>query len=79
MLRYLGWATLDLKSIRLAAELRGCRDLLLRSKFQEDLPQQQHAHTPQRFLQQADAAALGAVLTKSQTEAVLRHFQNEVS
>jgi hypothetical protein len=26
-------------------------------------------------VQQADAAALGAVLTKSQTEAVLRHFQ----
>lgn len=29
-----------------------------------------------RAVQQADAAALGAVLTKSQTEAVLRHFQN---
>jgi excinuclease ABC subunit C len=28
-----------------------------------------------RAVQQADAAALGAVLTKSQTEAVLRHFQ----
>jgi len=28
-------------------------------------------------VQQADAAALGAVLTKSQTEAVLRHFQKE--
>jgi excinuclease ABC subunit C len=32
-----------------------------------------------RAVQQADAAALGAVLTKSQTEAVLRHFQKEVS
>ncbi|MGZ4889216.1 MAG: helix-hairpin-helix domain-containing protein, partial [Candidatus Angelobacter sp.] len=31
-----------------------------------------------RAVQQADAAALGAVLTKSQTEAVLRHFQKEV-
>lgn len=31
-----------------------------------------------RAVQQADAAALGAVLTKSQTEAVLRHFQREV-
>jgi excinuclease ABC subunit C len=30
-----------------------------------------------RAVQQADAAALGAVLTKSQTEAVLRHFQAE--
>jgi excinuclease ABC subunit C len=30
-----------------------------------------------RAVQQADAAALGAVLTKSQTEAVLRHFQKE--
>jgi excinuclease ABC subunit C len=30
-----------------------------------------------RAVQQADAAALGAVLTKSQTEAVLRHFQTE--
>jgi excinuclease ABC subunit C len=29
-----------------------------------------------RAVQQADAAALGAVLTKSQTEAVLRHFKN---
>jgi hypothetical protein len=29
-------------------------------------------------VQQADAAALGAVLTKSQTEAVLRHFQKSV-
>jgi excinuclease ABC subunit C len=28
-----------------------------------------------RAVQQADASALGAVLTKSQTEAVLRHFQ----
>jgi len=28
-----------------------------------------------RAVQQADAAALGAVLTKNQTEAVLRHFQ----
>ena len=28
-----------------------------------------------RAVQQADAAALGAVLTKTQTEAVLRHFQ----
>jgi hypothetical protein len=28
-----------------------------------------------RAVQQADAVALGAVLTKSQTEAVLRHFQ----
>lgn len=28
-----------------------------------------------RAVQQADAAALGAVLTKSQTEAVLKHFQ----
>src|SRR5712671_5506648 len=28
-----------------------------------------------RAVQQADAAALGAVLTKSQTDAVLRHFQ----
>jgi excinuclease ABC subunit C len=28
-----------------------------------------------RAVQQADAAALGAVLTRSQTEAVLRHFQ----
>src|SRR5256885_15894938 len=28
-----------------------------------------------RAVQQADAAALGAVLTKPQTEAVLRHFQ----
>jgi hypothetical protein len=28
-----------------------------------------------RAVQQTDAAALGAVLTKSQTEAVLRHFQ----
>jgi excinuclease ABC subunit C len=28
-----------------------------------------------RAVQQADAAALGAVLTKSQTEAVLRHFE----
>jgi excinuclease ABC subunit C len=32
-----------------------------------------------RAVQQADAAALGAVLTKSQTAAVLRHFQKEVS
>jgi excinuclease ABC subunit C len=32
-----------------------------------------------RAVQQADAAALGAVLTKSQTEAVLRHFQKEMS
>ncbi|HEY1528441.1 MAG TPA: excinuclease ABC subunit UvrC [Candidatus Angelobacter sp.] len=32
-----------------------------------------------RAVQQADAAALGAVLTKSQTEAVLRHFQKEGS
>jgi excinuclease ABC subunit C len=32
-----------------------------------------------RAVQQANAAALGAVLTKSQTEAVLRHFQKEVS
>ena len=32
-----------------------------------------------RAVQQADAAALGAVLTKPQTEAVLRHFQKEVS
>ena len=32
-----------------------------------------------RAVQQADAAALGAVLTKSQTEAVLRHFQKQVS
>jgi excinuclease ABC subunit C len=32
-----------------------------------------------RAVQQADAAALGAVLTKSQTEAVLRHFQKEAS
>jgi excinuclease ABC subunit C len=32
----------------------------------------------ERAVQQADAAALGAVLTKSQTEAVLRHFQKEV-
>jgi excinuclease ABC subunit C len=32
-----------------------------------------------RAVQQADAAALGAVLTKSQTEAVLRHFQKEIS
>jgi excinuclease ABC subunit C len=32
-----------------------------------------------RAVQQADAAALGAVLTKSQTEAVLKHFQKEVS
>jgi excinuclease ABC subunit C len=32
-----------------------------------------------RAVQQADAAALGAVLTKSQAEAVLRHFQKEVS
>jgi len=32
-----------------------------------------------RAVQQADAAALGAVLTKSQTEAVLRHFQKEES
>jgi excinuclease ABC subunit C len=32
-----------------------------------------------RAVQLADAAALGAVLTKSQTEAVLRHFQKEVS
>jgi excinuclease ABC subunit C len=32
-----------------------------------------------RAVEQADAAALGAVLTKSQTEAVLRHFQKEVS
>jgi excinuclease ABC subunit C len=32
-----------------------------------------------RAVQQADAAALGAVLTKSQTEAVLRHFRKEVS
>jgi excinuclease ABC subunit C len=31
-----------------------------------------------RAVQQADAAALGAVLTKSQTEAVLRHFQKSV-
>jgi excinuclease ABC subunit C len=31
-----------------------------------------------RAVQQADAAALGAVLTKSQAEAVLRHFQKEV-
>jgi excinuclease ABC subunit C len=31
-----------------------------------------------RAVQQADAAALGAVLTKSQTEAVLRHFQKTV-
>jgi excinuclease ABC subunit C len=31
-----------------------------------------------RAVQQADAAALGAVLTKSQTEAVLRHFQKQV-
>ena len=30
-----------------------------------------------RAVQQADAAALGAVLTKSQTAAVLRHFQKE--
>jgi len=30
-----------------------------------------------RAVQQADAAALGAVLTKSQTEAVLRHFEKE--
>ena len=30
-----------------------------------------------RAVQQADAAALGAVLTKSQTEAVLRHFGKE--
>jgi excinuclease ABC subunit C len=30
-----------------------------------------------RAVQQADAAALGAVLTKSQTEAVLRHFQQQ--
>jgi excinuclease ABC subunit C len=30
-----------------------------------------------RAVQQADAAALGAVLTKTQTEAVLRHFQKE--
>ncbi len=29
-----------------------------------------------RAVQQADATALGAVLTKSQTEAVLRHFQS---
>jgi excinuclease ABC subunit C len=32
-----------------------------------------------RAVQQADAAALGAVLTKSQTEAVLRHFQEQQS
>jgi excinuclease ABC subunit C len=32
-----------------------------------------------RAVQQADAAALGAVLTKSQTEAVLKHFQKQVS
>jgi excinuclease ABC subunit C len=32
-----------------------------------------------RAVQQADAAALGAVLTKSQAEAVLRHFQKEMS
>jgi excinuclease ABC subunit C len=32
-----------------------------------------------RAVQQADAAALGAVLTKLQTEAVLRHFQREES
>jgi excinuclease ABC subunit C len=32
-----------------------------------------------RAVQQADAAALGAVLTKPQTEAVLKHFQKEVS
>ncbi|HEY2496472.1 MAG TPA: excinuclease ABC subunit UvrC [Candidatus Angelobacter sp.] len=32
-----------------------------------------------RAVQQADAAALGAVLTKPQAEAVLRHFQKEVS
>jgi excinuclease ABC subunit C len=32
-----------------------------------------------RAVQQADAAALGAVLTKSQAAAVLRHFQKEVS
>jgi excinuclease ABC subunit C len=31
-----------------------------------------------RAVQQADAAALGAVLTKPQAEAVLRHFQKEV-
>ncbi|HZD94245.1 MAG TPA: excinuclease ABC subunit UvrC, partial [Candidatus Sulfotelmatobacter sp.] len=30
-----------------------------------------------RAVQQADAAALGAVLTKTQTEAVLKHFQND--
>jgi excinuclease ABC subunit C len=28
-----------------------------------------------RAVQEADAAALGAVLTRSQTEAVLKHFQ----
>jgi excinuclease ABC subunit C len=32
-----------------------------------------------RAVQHADAAALGAVLTKSQAAAVLRHFQKEVS
>jgi excinuclease ABC subunit C len=32
-----------------------------------------------RAVQQADAAALGAVLTKPQAEAVLKHFQKEVS
>ncbi len=32
-----------------------------------------------RAVQQADAAALGAVLTKPQTEAVLRHFQKSES
>ena len=31
-----------------------------------------------RAVQQADAAALGAVLTKTQSEAVLRHFQKEM-
>ena len=31
-----------------------------------------------RAVQRADAAALGAVLTKTQTEAVLRHFQKQV-
>jgi excinuclease ABC subunit C len=32
-----------------------------------------------RAIQQADAAALGAVLTRSQTEAVLKHFQKNLT